>query len=74
MLALVQLVLAGAAATGAVSAWVAAGSLEVVAPVLAGEPSKSSVVYQPGLIALALILATVAGLLAVAGLVRLRAR
>lgn len=74
MLALVQLVLAGAAAAGAGLAWVAAGSLEVVAPVLEGEPSKSSMVYNPGLIALALILATVAGLLAVSGLVRLRTR
>ncbi len=74
MLALVQLVLAGAAAAGAGLAWVAAGSLEVAAPVLEGEPSKSSMVYNPGLIALALILATGAGLLAVSGLVRLRAR
>ena len=44
MLALVQLVLAGAAAAGAGLAWVAAGSLEVAAPVLEGEPSKSSMV------------------------------
>jgi hypothetical protein len=71
-LAILQLVLAGAAAAGAVLTWLAAGSVELVAPILAGEPSKSTVVYDPGLIALALILATVAGVLAVAGVVRLR--
>jgi hypothetical protein len=71
-LAILELVLAGAAAAGAVSTWLAAGSFELVAPILDGEPSKSTVVYDPGLIAMALILATVAGVLAVAGVVRLR--
>jgi hypothetical protein len=70
-LAILQLVLAGVAAVGAVLSWLAASSWEVVAPVLDGEPSKSTVVYDPGLIAMALILATVAGLFAVAGTVRL---
>jgi hypothetical protein len=71
-LALLQLVLAGAAMVGAVSTWLAAGSAELVAPVLTGEPSKSTVVYAPGLLALALLLASVAGVLAVAGVIRLR--
>jgi hypothetical protein len=71
-LAILQLVLAGAAAAGAVLTWLAAGSVEVVAPILTGEPSKSTVVYDPGLIALALILATLGGVLAVAGAARLR--
>jgi hypothetical protein len=71
-LAILQLVLAGAAAAGAVLSWLAAGSAELVAPVLAGEPSRPTVVYDPGLIALALVLATVGGVLAVAGAVRLR--
>jgi hypothetical protein len=71
-LAILQLVLAGAAAAGAVLTWLAAGSVELVAPILAGEPSKSTVVYDPGLIALALILATLGGVLAVAGVARLR--
>jgi hypothetical protein len=71
-LAILQLVLAGAAAAGAALSWLAAGSLELVAPVLDGEPSKATVVYDPGLIAVALILATAAGVLAVAGVVRLR--
>jgi NO-binding membrane sensor protein with MHYT domain len=70
--AILQLMLAGAAAAGGVLTWLAAGSLELVAPIIAGEPQKSTVVYDPGLIALALILATVAGVLAVAGIVRLR--
>ena len=71
-LAILQLVLAAAAAAGGVLTWLAAGSVEVVAPILVGEPQRSTVVYAPGMIALALILATVAGVLAVAGLVRLR--
>jgi hypothetical protein len=72
MLALVELVVAVAALGGAVASWLAAGSVELVAPVLAGEPSKSTVVYAPGLLALALLLASLAGVLAVAGVARLR--
>jgi hypothetical protein len=73
-LAYAQLALAAVALVGTVLAWVAAGSSEVVAPVTAGEPSQTTVVYDPGLIALALLLATVAGVLAVAGVARLRSR
>lgn len=70
--AIFQLVLAAAAAGGTVLTWLAAGSLEAVAPVLDGEPTKSTVVYDPGLIASALILATLTGVLAVTGVARLR--
>jgi hypothetical protein len=71
-LGLLELVLAGAAAAACVVSWVSASTSQVVAPVIAGEPSKSAVVYDPPMIMLALVLATVAGVLAVAGGARLR--
>jgi hypothetical protein len=46
--------------------------LEVVAPILDGEPSKSTVVYYPPWIGLAVFLAGVAGVAAVSGAARLR--
>jgi hypothetical protein len=70
--AIVELVVAVAAAVGCVAAWLAASSTMVVAPVLAGEPQTTSVGYSPPLIVLSLILATVAGVLAVLGVARLR--
>jgi hypothetical protein len=73
-IAAIQLVLAAAAAVGCVLSWVAARSSEVVAPILPGEPTKSSMVYHPPMIALALFLAAVAGVLVVAGVARLRRR
>jgi hypothetical protein len=44
----------------------------VVAPVLDGEPKTTSVVYSPPLLVLSLFLATVAGVLAVVAIARLR--
>jgi len=70
--ATVELLLALAAAAGCVLSWLAARYTVVVAPVLDGEPKTTSVVYSPPLLVLALLLATVAGVLAVIGVARLR--
>jgi hypothetical protein len=70
--ATIELVLAGVAAIGTVACWLAAASTVVVAPILPTEPAKTSVVYSPTLIALAFLLAILAGVLAVVGVVRLR--
>jgi NO-binding membrane sensor protein with MHYT domain len=43
-----------------------------VAPVVDGEPFTTSVVYSPPLLVLSLFCATVAGVLAVLGIARLR--
>jgi hypothetical protein len=67
-----ELVVAAVAAIGTVACWLAAGSSEVVAPILPTEPAKSSMVYSPTLIALAFLLAIVAGVLVVVGVARLR--
>jgi hypothetical protein len=68
----VELVLAVVAAVGCVLSWLAARSTVVVAPVLDGEPSTTSLVYSPPLLVLATFLATVAGVLVVIGVARLR--
>jgi hypothetical protein len=70
--ATVELVLAAAAAIGCVVCWLAASSTADVAPITSGEPSKAATVYDPGLITLSLFLATVAGVLIVLGVTRLR--
>ena len=70
--AAVELVLAVVAAAGSVWSWLAAQSLVTVAPVLEGEPQTTSVVYSPPMLVLMLLLATVAGVLAVVGIARLR--
>jgi hypothetical protein len=70
--ALVQLTIAGLALVGCVVSWLFSTTSEVVAPVTAGEPSKTSTVYDPSMILLALVLAAVATVAAVAGVARLR--
>ena len=72
MRARIELLLAVAAAIGCVLSWLAASSTVVVAPVLEGEPQTTSVVYSPPLLGLSLLLATVAGVLAVLGIAELR--
>ena len=72
MRARVELVLAVVAAAGCVLSWLAARSTVEVAPVLDGEPLTTSVVYSPPLLVLSLFCATVAGVLAVLGIARLR--
>jgi hypothetical protein len=66
------LVLAVLAAAGSVVSWLAASSIADVAPVIPGEPVKTSVLYDPSFITLSLLLATLAGVLAVVGTARWR--
>jgi hypothetical protein len=66
------LVVAVVAAVGSVVSWLAASSIADVAPVIPGEPVKTSVLYDPSFITLSLLLATLAGVLAVVGTARWR--
>mgnify|MGYP003609945120 CR=1 FL=1 len=68
------LVLAAAAAAGAVLAWLNVKSLVDIAPVTEGQPATVSVVYNPPLMLLVLVLGTTAGVLAVLGVAALRRR
>ncbi|KKF01828.1 hypothetical protein [Mycolicibacterium obuense] len=61
----VALTLAVLAVVGCVVSWLAASRTVVVAPVLDGQPSTTSVVYYAPLLTLSLLLATVAGVLVV---------
>lgn len=70
--ALVELVLAGAALVGAGVSWSQARHTVSVAPVADGQPFTTSLVYDPQLMLLTLVLVTTAGVLAVVGLARLR--
>ncbi|WP_019971901.1 hypothetical protein [Mycobacterium sp. 141] len=70
--AVVELLVAVAAAAGCVVSWLAAGTTVDVAPILPDEPSTTSVVHSAPLLVLALLLAIVAGVLAVLGIARLR--
>jgi hypothetical protein len=70
--AVLELVLAVAAAVGGVASWVRAESTEVIAPIANGEPSTTSVVYSAPLLFLAFVLGTLAGVLAVVGVARWR--
>ncbi|HTH85118.1 hypothetical protein [Mycobacterium sp.] len=72
MRARIELLVAVLAAVGCVVSWLAARSTVAVAPVLEGEPQTTSVVYSAPLLVLSLLLATVAGVLAVVGISRLR--
>lgn len=69
---IVELVLALVAAVGSVLSWIASMSTVQVPPILEGEPLTTSLVYSPPLLTLSLLLATVAGVLAVVGVTRLR--
>jgi hypothetical protein len=70
--AFIELALACAAALGCAASWLAVRSTVPVAPVADGQPVTTSVVYDPQLLLLALLLATAAGILAVIGVARLR--
>jgi hypothetical protein len=70
--AVICLALACAAAVGCVLSWLAAVTTVEVPPIIEGEPMTTSVVYSAPLVSLALLLATVAGVLAVLGVARLR--
>lgn len=68
----VELAAAAAAAAGCAASWLQVRYLVLVAPVIDGEPDTTSVTYQPRMLLLVLVLATVAGVLAVIGVARLR--
>jgi hypothetical protein len=69
--AVVELALACAAAVGCAISWLGVRSTVPVAPVAEGQPVTTSVVYDPSLLLLTLLLATLAGILAVVGAARL---
>jgi hypothetical protein len=69
---IVELVLAAAALAGAVWSWLSVRSTSAVAPIIDGEPSTTSVTYDPPMMALTLLLVTVAGVLAVVAIARWR--
>lgn len=73
-LAVLQAVAAVAAVVGCVVSWLAAASTVDVAPVLPSEPATTEVVYSAPLLALSLLLATVAGALAVLAVAGFRRR
>jgi len=70
--ALAELALACAALVGAAVSWLHARSTVGVAPVADGQPVTMSVVYDPQQLLLTMLLAMVAGVLAVVGMARLR--
>lgn len=70
--ALGELTLAGAAAVGGAVSWLQVRYLVLVAPVLDGEPTTTSVNYHPRMLLLAWVLTTAAGVLLVVGAARLR--
>jgi hypothetical protein len=72
--AVVELTVAVLAAVGAVLSWFGAQTTVTVAPILPGEPQTTSVAYSPPMLVLMLLLATVAGVMAVVGIARLRRR
>ena len=63
--------LAGAAMLGCALSWSQVRSAVLVAPVTEGEPVTTSVNYDPPQLLLALLLATLAGVLVVVGSARL---
>jgi hypothetical protein len=70
----IELVLAAVALIGCVLLWLEAKSTADVAPVVAGEPSKTSNVYDPWFITLSMLLLTVTGVLVVLGVTHWRRR
>jgi hypothetical protein len=70
--AIVELALAVVAAAAGVWSWVASRSTVEVAPIAAGEPKTTSITYYPPLLVLGMLLLTVAGVLVVVGVARLR--
>ncbi len=70
----VQLAVAAVAAVGASLCWSQVRSLVDVPPITDGEPATVSVVYDPPLMFLAWLLATLAGVLIILGVAGLRRR
>ncbi len=69
--AFVELALACGALVGGGLSWVAARHTVGVAPIADGQPITTSLVYNPQLLLLTLVLVTTAGVLAVVGIARL---
>ena len=65
--ALFELGLACAALVGVGASWLHARHIVDVAPITAGQPSTTALVYNPQLLLLAMLLAMTAGVLAVVG-------
>lgn len=73
--AAVELALACAALVGVGVSWVHARHIVDMAPITDGQPSTTSLVYDPQPLLLAMLLAMIAGVLVVVGMARLwRAR
>lgn len=72
LLAVIELVLATLAAIGCAAAFIASRSIMDVAPIADGEPATTSVVFYPPTLGISFVLLTIAGLLTVAGVARLR--
>jgi hypothetical protein len=70
--AFIELALAFAAVLGCAASWSGVRTTVPVAPVAEHQPVTTSVVYDPQLLLLTLLLATTAGMLAVVGVARLR--
>ena len=70
--ALLELALALAALAGAGVTWSHARHTVGVAPIADGQPSTTSLVYNPQQLLLTMLLATLAGILLVVGAARLR--
>lgn len=70
--AVIELLLAGAAIVGCAASSSAVRSTVAVAPVLKDQPVTTSVAYDPSMMLVALLLAALAGMLAVVGVARLR--
>jgi hypothetical protein len=70
--ALLELVLALAALAGAGVTWSHSRHTVGVAPVADGQPSTTSLVFDPQQLLLTMLLATLAGVLLVVGVARLR--
>lgn len=64
--------LAGVALAGSALIWSQSHRAVPVAPIAEGQPATVSVAYDPQLLLLSLLLATVAGVLAVVGMARIR--
>lgn len=70
--AVIELLLACAAAVGCVASWSTVRATILVAPVIKDQPATTSVVYDPSMLLLTLLLAAAAGMLGVVGVARLR--
>ncbi|HEY3997056.1 MAG TPA: hypothetical protein VGM40_13960 [Mycobacterium sp.] len=68
----IELALACVALAGGLLSWAGSHQTVAVAPIADGQPSTTSLIYDPQLLLLAVILLTSAGVLAVAGFARLR--